>query len=230
MARRELKAAASTDDVWYRAYGVTAVRPLTAAARNAGNYEGSQIEVVLTWKPKNISKSKAVMRTSSPAIISTTSARMTTPISAACRRRSNSSRLWKNASGAWRNADNPVRASDRRAGLLALLRRAAVFQQAARRFLVGYTRRPACCAVFEPRHMPYPRWAKGNTVGPGAAADASLAGRCSAVKRRTGEFGRWRSGLAQSTAHQASRARMKTIHGVHENDEPDLFGRWRRLA
>ena len=77
MARRELKAAASTDDVWYRAYGVTAVRPLTAAARNAGNYEGSQIEVVLTWKPKNISKSKAVMRTSSPAIISTTSARMT---------------------------------------------------------------------------------------------------------------------------------------------------------
>ena len=38
--------------------------------------------------------------------------------------------LLKNAPGAWRNADNPVRASDRRAGLPALLRRAAVFRQA----------------------------------------------------------------------------------------------------
>ncbi len=43
---------ASTDDVWYRANGVTPVRPLTPAARDAGRYEGSQIEVVVTWSPK----------------------------------------------------------------------------------------------------------------------------------------------------------------------------------
>ena len=43
---------ASTDDVWYRANGTTAVRPLTPAARAAGNYEGSQTELVLTWNVK----------------------------------------------------------------------------------------------------------------------------------------------------------------------------------
>jgi hypothetical protein len=43
---------ASTDDVWYRANGVTPVRPLTPAARNAGDYEGSQVEIVVTWSPK----------------------------------------------------------------------------------------------------------------------------------------------------------------------------------
>ena len=40
---------ASTDDVWYRANGVTPVRPLTPAARSARHYEGSQIEIVATW-------------------------------------------------------------------------------------------------------------------------------------------------------------------------------------
>lgn len=40
---------ASTDDFWYRANGVTPVRPLTPAAREAGKYEGSQIELVVTW-------------------------------------------------------------------------------------------------------------------------------------------------------------------------------------
>ncbi len=43
---------ASTDDVWYRANGVTPVRPLTPAARDAGKYEGSQVEIVVTWQPK----------------------------------------------------------------------------------------------------------------------------------------------------------------------------------
>lgn len=43
---------ASTNDVWYRANGVTPVRPLTPAARQAGEYEGSQVEVVVTWSPK----------------------------------------------------------------------------------------------------------------------------------------------------------------------------------
>ncbi len=43
---------ASTDDVWYRANGTTPVRPLTPAAREAGQYEGSQIEVVLSWSPR----------------------------------------------------------------------------------------------------------------------------------------------------------------------------------
>ena len=43
---------ASSDDVWYRANGTTAVRPLTPAARAAGSYEGSQAELVLTWNVK----------------------------------------------------------------------------------------------------------------------------------------------------------------------------------
>jgi hypothetical protein len=40
---------ASTDDVWYRANGVAAVRPLTPAAREAANYAGSEIDVLVTW-------------------------------------------------------------------------------------------------------------------------------------------------------------------------------------
>jgi hypothetical protein len=40
---------ASTDDVWYRANGVTAVRPLNAAARNADSYAGCEIDVLATW-------------------------------------------------------------------------------------------------------------------------------------------------------------------------------------
>ena len=40
---------ASTDDVWYRANGVTAVRPLTPAARAASNYAGSEVDLTVTW-------------------------------------------------------------------------------------------------------------------------------------------------------------------------------------
>jgi len=40
---------ASNDDFWYRANGTTAVRPLTPAARDAGQFEGSQIEFITTW-------------------------------------------------------------------------------------------------------------------------------------------------------------------------------------
>jgi hypothetical protein len=39
----------STDDVWYRANGVTAVRPLDARARSAGNYAGSEVDFTVTW-------------------------------------------------------------------------------------------------------------------------------------------------------------------------------------
>lgn len=47
---------ASTDDVWYRANGVTAVRPLSAAARNADSFAGSEIDVLVTWAVnKNVS-------------------------------------------------------------------------------------------------------------------------------------------------------------------------------
>src|SRR4029079_2356671 len=40
---------ASTDDVWYRANGATAVRPLNALARNADNYAGSEVDVTAQW-------------------------------------------------------------------------------------------------------------------------------------------------------------------------------------
>jgi hypothetical protein len=41
---------ATTNDVWYRANGLTAVRPLSAAAnKNVGNYTGSEIDLILTW-------------------------------------------------------------------------------------------------------------------------------------------------------------------------------------
>ena len=40
---------ANTNDVWYRANGVTAVRPLTPAARAADNYAGSEVDVLVTW-------------------------------------------------------------------------------------------------------------------------------------------------------------------------------------
>ena len=40
---------ASTDDVWYRSNGSTAVRPLTPAARAASNYAGSEASIVATW-------------------------------------------------------------------------------------------------------------------------------------------------------------------------------------
>ena len=40
---------ATTDDVWYRANGVTAVRPLTPAARAASDYAGSEVDVTAQW-------------------------------------------------------------------------------------------------------------------------------------------------------------------------------------
>ena len=40
---------ADTNDVWYRANGLTAVRPLNAASRAAGSYVGSEVAFVVTW-------------------------------------------------------------------------------------------------------------------------------------------------------------------------------------
>ena len=48
---------ASTDAVWYRANGVTAVRPLNAAARNASNYAGSEVDFTVQW---NVTKNVAL--------------------------------------------------------------------------------------------------------------------------------------------------------------------------
>jgi hypothetical protein len=45
---------ASTDDVWYRANGTTAVRPLDAAARAADNYAGSEVDLTVTWKVNRV--------------------------------------------------------------------------------------------------------------------------------------------------------------------------------
>lgn len=39
----------TTEDAWYRANGVTAVRPLNAAARSAGNYAGSEVDLTVQW-------------------------------------------------------------------------------------------------------------------------------------------------------------------------------------
>ena len=43
---------ADTNDVWYRANGTTAVRPLSPAARNADSYAGSEIDLVVTWQAR----------------------------------------------------------------------------------------------------------------------------------------------------------------------------------
>jgi hypothetical protein len=40
---------ASTDDVAYRANGLTPLRPLTPAARSADSYVGSEIDLTVTW-------------------------------------------------------------------------------------------------------------------------------------------------------------------------------------
>lgn len=40
---------ASNDDSWYRANGVTTVRPLTPAARAAGSYIGTEADLTLTY-------------------------------------------------------------------------------------------------------------------------------------------------------------------------------------
>jgi len=41
---------ASNDDVWYRANGLTAVRPLTPAARSASSFLGSELDFLVNWK------------------------------------------------------------------------------------------------------------------------------------------------------------------------------------
>jgi hypothetical protein len=43
---------ASTNDAWYRANGINTVRPVNAAARNAGSYQGSELDLILTWNVK----------------------------------------------------------------------------------------------------------------------------------------------------------------------------------
>jgi len=40
---------ADTNDVWYRANGLTAVRPLNATSRRASDYCGSEVDFVVTW-------------------------------------------------------------------------------------------------------------------------------------------------------------------------------------
>ena len=40
---------ATTDDVWYRANGVTPVRTLTPQARKASNYAGSEVDILAQW-------------------------------------------------------------------------------------------------------------------------------------------------------------------------------------
>ena len=42
---------ATNEDVWYRANGATAVRPLNTLARNADKYAGSEFDFTLTYKP-----------------------------------------------------------------------------------------------------------------------------------------------------------------------------------
>ena len=40
---------ADTNDVWYRANGLTAVRPLNATSRKASDYCGSEVDFIVTW-------------------------------------------------------------------------------------------------------------------------------------------------------------------------------------
>jgi len=40
---------ATTGDVWYRANGLTAVRPLPPAGSNVSNYTGSELDFIVTW-------------------------------------------------------------------------------------------------------------------------------------------------------------------------------------
>lgn len=48
---------ATTDDVWYRANGATAVRPLNALSRNADSYAGSEVDFTVQW---NVTKNVAL--------------------------------------------------------------------------------------------------------------------------------------------------------------------------
>ena len=40
---------ATTNDAWYRANGLVAVRPLNAAARSASSYVGAEVDLIATW-------------------------------------------------------------------------------------------------------------------------------------------------------------------------------------
>jgi hypothetical protein len=40
---------ADNNDAWYRSNGITTVRPLSAASKNASNYEGSELDFIVTW-------------------------------------------------------------------------------------------------------------------------------------------------------------------------------------
>ncbi|MEZ0258609.1 MAG: alginate export family protein, partial [Chthoniobacter sp.] len=48
---------ASNEDVWYRANGTTAVRPLNVAAENANTYAGSEVDFMAQW---NVTKNVAL--------------------------------------------------------------------------------------------------------------------------------------------------------------------------
>jgi len=43
---------ANNNDAWYRSNGVVAVRPLNTAAENASNFEGQELDFVVTWNVK----------------------------------------------------------------------------------------------------------------------------------------------------------------------------------
>jgi hypothetical protein len=43
---------ATTDDAWYRANGVTAVRPVTPTSRSADSYAGSEVDLTVTWNAR----------------------------------------------------------------------------------------------------------------------------------------------------------------------------------
>ncbi len=40
---------ANNNDAWYRSNGLSTVRPLNAAAQDAGSYQGSELDLILTW-------------------------------------------------------------------------------------------------------------------------------------------------------------------------------------
>jgi hypothetical protein len=42
---------ADTNDAWYRANGITKVRPITPASRSASSYVGSEIDLLVTYQP-----------------------------------------------------------------------------------------------------------------------------------------------------------------------------------
>jgi hypothetical protein len=43
---------ANNNDAWYRSNGISTVRPLNVAAQDAGNYQGSELDFILTWNAR----------------------------------------------------------------------------------------------------------------------------------------------------------------------------------